>query len=204
MRAFFVVVSSFWFPTLPDENSCSIRLLSLILVPLGECGVGTSLTKHNGAEHGEGEAEEKGPEGDDLNEQPVASELLDIFATLAVVTHVYHVDDCVDYKSEKSVASGYVPCDSPVNADADNSKEDSRPDPLNDVINGEHKKWEIEDFTRLFAPCLDFSWVVSADSLANHESVFVWVEIDNGHTANELDNVPKSNREAINESVPAE
>lgn len=95
MHAFFIVFSV-WFSIQPGDVSCSIIIvLQCILVPLSERGVGAALTQANGAAHREAEAEEKGPEGNDLDEQPDATVLLDFSTALAIFAHVNHVDDCV-------------------------------------------------------------------------------------------------------------
>ena len=114
-------------------------------MPFFQLSIGSFFAAEDSADHWEGTAEEKAPEGDDFDEEPEGAILLDFFAALSVVAHVDHVDNRVDDNAEQRVESRHVPDPSPVHTDADNGQENSSSDPFDHVIEGEHQEWEVED-----------------------------------------------------------
>ena len=116
-------------------------------MPFFQLSVDSFFAAEDSADHWEGTAEEKGPEGDDFDEEPDTAVLLDLVAALSVVAHVDHVDNRVDDNAKQSVESRHVPDPSPVHTDADNGQENRRSDPFNHVIEGEHQEREVEDVT---------------------------------------------------------
>ena len=114
-------------------------------MPFFQLSISFFFAAENSADHWEGTAEEKGPEGDDFDEEPHAAPLLGIVAALSIVAHVDHVDNRVDDNAEQRVESRHVPDPSPVHTDADNGQENCSSDPFDHVIEGEHQEWEVED-----------------------------------------------------------
>ena len=114
-------------------------------MPFFQLSIGSFFAAEDSADHWEGTAEEKAPEGDDLDEEPEGAILLDFFAALSVVAHVDHVDNRVYDNAEQRVESRHVPDPSPVHTDADNGQENCSSDPFDHVIEGEHQEREVED-----------------------------------------------------------
>ena len=95
--------------------------------------------------------------------------------------------DCVDDNTKQGVRHRRVPGIRPGHADAYDGQKNCSSDPFNDVINGKHQEWEVENVAWFVHTVICLGITSSFyDAFAQILSVFVRVEIDNGYAAYEL------------------